>query len=327
MPNIQCMDGSIKSVPEQVQNRFGQFDHVEGSKFGDTVVQLRYMMPNGENRVIRTSVAYQAQVQSTTIFEVVREGMENKARREVQDYIQQNAETGRGAVMTFNNPFYYDVNGTNAGLTIANPYYDQGTACTNVNCVPTQAYNPGDFMQGYVAGNNVANVWKTSLTELSMVVKLKFGNKTLCLTKKMVDDCIEITEEDIARAKNEYLDKARITIIARKADRKAEDLLKMFISEVDFRDFTEKGYFTVKSGDKAFRIYRDGHKWVDMYEKAKDRAIFVPKNRLCVHTERRVLPPADEALAKLMLIRSGQIIESANVHDIDANMEKELVLI
>ena len=160
--------------------------------------------------------------------------------------------------------------------------------------------------------------------------KLQVGKRMLVVEKEAnVNGEIEITAEDIAKAKIDYIRGAKINIITRTAERKAEDLLKMFISEMDFRDYKQKGYFLVKSGDKLFKIYKDNHKMVDMWERRKG-GLFVPQNRLCVHTQNRELPLADEVLSKLMLIKSNRIFDRSNLYSVismENVKEKDLVLV
>lgn len=163
----------------------------------------------------------------------------------------------------------------------------------------------------------------------NIVVNLKLGRHTLQIVKDPNNGSIDITQEDIDKAKAEYIKTLGVNIIVKKAERKAEDLLKMFISEVDFRNYKEKGHFVVKSGDQVYRIWADKHKHVDMWERRQD-GILIPKNRLCTHTQDRVLPVADEVVQKLMLIKSNRISQYANFHPIGGDMkevhEKELIL-
>ena len=85
----------------------------------------------------------------------------------------------------------------------------------------------------------------------------------------------------------------------------------------------------MKSGNRIFRIHKDTHKFIDMYE--REGGVFVPRNRLCVHTPTRELPKADEALAKLLLIRNNSVVEHSNLHGIEnlrpVKKEEELLLV
>ena len=227
-----------------------------------------------------------------------------------------------------------------------NPWYGGTAATTNTNINMTSTAMPAT--NGYIQMDNEPN-WafgngnftvnidqtlpisfgSTQLWKRTINVRLKLGKRTFVINKEIgEDDAIDITEEDIAKARGEYINSRRIQIITKKAENRSEDLLRMFVSEVDFRNYKEKGFFIVKSGDRVFKIYKDGHKHIDMWEKDKDRGLFVPKNRLCVHTEKRTLPSADEALAKLLLIRSGKVLESANAHGFDGvPVEENLIMV
>lgn len=146
-------------------------------------------------------------------------------------------------------------------------------------------------------------------------IEIPLGKRVIAIKKAPNEGKIKITDEDIVKAVQNRIDEFKFNIITRRAERKAEDLLKSFISEVDFRNYTEKGYFVVKSGNKVYRIHKDKSRWVDMWEQKGE--IIIPKNRLCTHTETRELPMADEVLSKLMLIRSGLIEQHSNLHPID----------
>lgn len=331
MPNADTCN-----LPVQIEEQFGEFEEVQGGLGQPTVVQLRYAMPNGERRVLTQSIAYEAQMQTRAIFGVVRDSLEKRARHEVQEYVRQNAQRGNEIITYGAGALYSGWNIASQWTTTATNYWqDTGSAGTLAcpNCEPsfpaTPATGGGDtYLDGYAMGQQMNELADKVFNNPRLIfVNLKFGNKTLTITKKLVDGMnVDITQDDIDRAKGEYFKGKKIQIITRKADRKAEDLLKMFISEVDFRGFKEKGYFIVKRGNHAYKVWRDGHKQIETYEKTEG-GLYVPKNRLCVHTERRVCPAADEALTKLLLIRSGKVEESANAHPIDSSMEKELVLI
>ncbi|MFA6971414.1 MAG: hypothetical protein WC208_08445 [Gallionella sp.] len=337
-----------------LEDQVGDFDVMQQMD-GTVHINLRYVLPNGTGRRVSQTVQGGPHV-TPALIEVTKQAMERMAEREIDTYVRQNAQAQQGEVG--NMPFAYGhsplwtnevgwgvnagwgcdtgiattatMNPVEGGTNLAGNYYVR-YAQTPTNCwhndVPDlPVAGTADYLNGYAAGQQIGDL--ANRARKSVLVRFKLGRHTLLINKTIGDDeCLEITQEDIDRAKGEHFQRRRVEIIAHKADGKAEDLLRMFISEVDFRDYKDKGFFTIKSGDKAFRIYKDSHKHIDMYEKDKDRGIFVPKNRLCVHTERRVLPQADEALAKLMLVRSGQIIESANLHPIDSSMEKELVLV
>ncbi len=330
----QCVDANMQSVQRESVGR----KTVTREPNGNVMVRFDYRLPNGEHRVLTQTVQqYDPTVSTGRLLEVVADVLEQRANQEVHQFVRQNAQAQRGGQMAqYYRPYWDEIDdiGTADGMYRMNvSVTTTATGCPNCGASGTA----GDFgtgtqmpyLDGFVAGQNLAHLAQDAMHNIRLIpVNLKLGKHTLTIMKKLEDGgAIDITQEDIDRAKQEYLGQARIHIITRKAERRAEDLLRTFISEVDFRDYKEKGYFTVKSGDKVFRIHKDSHKHIDMWEKDKDRGIFVPKNRLCVHTERRVCPPADEALTKLLLIRSGQVIDSANLHPIDASMEKELVLV
>jgi hypothetical protein len=223
--------------------------------------------------------------------EHVEDSLRRQAQRDIDEFVRNNAQSGRVNMATLYS--------TVLDSTQVNQIYTDGTGTwQNI----TVSYN----------GNEDNISWAS----VSPVIKIKVGRHILKIRKEQ-DSAgeIEITPEDIEKAKIEYIKGMQINIITRRAETKAESLLKMFISEIDFKNFKEKGYFTVKSGDKVYRIWRDNHRWVDKWEK-KD-GVFQPKNRLCTHTERRELPLADEALQKLMLIRSNRIEEFSNAHSLN----------
>ena len=233
--------------------------------------------------------------------------------------VQQDVERSMG-MGTVDYPSYYSqVRYTaNAGTLTTNSWDGTTTALDNSMYYTTATINydyPGS--------------WQMTSSKRSIKIKFKSGKRTLIIEKDLGSDDVEVTPEDIEKAKVDYIRDARINIITRKADRKAEDLLKMFVSEIDFRSYKENGYFTVKNGNRLFRIWKDNHKFVDVWE--KDKGVFKPKNRLCTHTKDRSLPLADEVVQKLMLIKTNRIVEFANSHPIDNSMselkEDSLILV
>ena len=194
----------------------------------------------------------------------------------------------------------------------------------------TPAYGP--WVDNQISYGSINQISNSLSKKFVLNVRIKWGRHTLTVCKSVelgAADNVDITQEDIDAARVNYIKNLNTIILVKKAERKAEDLLKMFISEVDFRNYKEKGYFNVRSGDRLFKIYKDHHKWVDTWERKED-GLFVPKNRLCTHTATRELPLADEAIQKLMLIRSNRIEEFSNAHSIENDMkeihESDLVL-
>jgi len=310
------------------QERIGTFQAVEGGIGIPATYRYSFTLPNGQQKYGQQKYIIQQVPYNETpaAIQIIENTLENMARQEIQNYVQ--IQTQYAPIPT------NWINNTTTANQTANPQnYVWQTAWDNAwdnENPPYPGSVPQSFIDGYIAGQKLSGIAQDAFR--SVLVKFKLGKHTLIISKKIseVDECLEITDEDIARAKKEYFDRARVNIITRKAENKAEDLLRMFISEVDFRSYKQNGFFTIKSSDKIFRIYKDSHRHIDMYEHDKERGLFVPKNRLCVHTEKRSLPAADEALSKLLLIRSGKIIEEANLHSITNEMkemnEKELVL-
>jgi len=174
--------------------------------------------------------------------------------------------------------------------------------------------------------------------ESEIEIEFPLGKRMLTMRKKAENGKVVVTMEDIGKAITDGKEQFMFSIHAKKAENRAENLLQTMISEIDFRNYKEKGYFTCQENGKLYRIYKDKSKWVDLWEakEVKAELIWQPKNRLCTHTESRDLPDADEALSKLMLIRSGRIIEHANLHPVKGTRglemkqlkhENELILI
>lgn len=307
-------------------------------------VRMDYQLPNGQHKVSQVRVADRDLMNEgvetgavSRIMEHAQEQLKRMVAREMAEWVAQNAQAQQGG-----NQMVAGWYGQGWNDATGNYYVRYDTAandCTACGTADAMVQSPNQYVQWQstpLQGWEVLNAplpqsFESRNTWLKTInVKFKLGKHTLSVMKTVGEDgSIEITDEDMRRAKDEYLQGRRVQIITRKAESKAEDLLRMFISEVDFRNYKDKGFFTVKAGDKIFRIWKDGHKHIDMWERDSNRGLFVPKNRLCVHTERRVCPPADEALTKLLLIRSGRVIESANLHPHEEKeyKESELVLV
>jgi len=249
---------------------------------------------------------------SQRILELAKERLRRAAERDIQESLRR-VENMSTYYSSYYEPMY---GGSDWGATTS-------AAVTSTATITPQQMYGGSVSWDYAQSGMVNAVSKVK-------IKLKLGRHILEIQKDYNGGEIEINQEDIDKAKIEYIKNLNVNIIVKKAESKAENLLKMFISEVDFRNYKEKGYFTVKSGNRLFRIHKDSHKWVDMWERRRD-GVFVPKNRLCTHTERRELPIADETLQKLMLVKSNRILEYANPYAVDNSMseihEKELVLV
>ena len=281
------------------------------SKYGDMVIEGRYTFPDGKRKSMRQRIENRAMVESPSVVDFVKEGMIREAEREVHDYVRNNAERLQAMPIQYTqavNPMQYYT--TAAGSEPSSLLYswrmdDVTTAGTcearvqywaNDNCVP----------------NTSAIGLPENFSTHRIKITYKDGNKKLIIEKDANDGEMEVTPEDIMQARANWYKGMKLQIITKKAETKAEDLLKMFISEIDFRNYKQKGFFTVRSGNKIFRIWKDNHKQIDMYQ--KEGGLFVPKNRLCVHTAERELPLADEALAKLMLIKSNRVFDQSNAH-------------
>jgi hypothetical protein len=279
--------------------------------FQQTEVALRYVLPNGEHKIVCQRVTADLLTQrdvnaQSNLIAYVKDALKDKAEKDVKDYVRQHAQEGRGLM-----PTLYDDNGTAGAMT---GWYDVATNA-GTSTVPYATYRYA-YEYGY-RGSTVISPTPTQGEnyDTSRVTRTKIvynDGKRKLIIEKDVNFEIEITPEDIQQARINYWKGARINIISKRAETKAEELLKMFISDIDFRNYQEKGFFTVKSGNRIFKIHKDTHKHIDMYE--KEGELFVPRNRLCTHTENRELPRADEAFQKLMLIRSNKVIEHSNLH-------------
>jgi len=178
----------------------------------------------------------------------------------------------------------------------------------------------GNSVYGHQYAQAYVNEWKDpSPAEIEIEIEFPLGKRVLTMKKKADGNRIKVTLEDIEVAVEGARDQFKFNIINNRAERRAEDLLRSMISEIDFRNYKKQGFFVCREGNKLFRIYKDKSKWVDYWEQEEVNAelIWQPKNRLCTHTETRELPDADEALSKLLLARSGRLIEHANLHSFD----------
>ena len=266
-----------------------------------TIFNLRYFSPDGREKRIQTSVNEHTPVADTPY---IAQQMLEQAKGDVMATLERCVPTATSAIANYVCDTDYGTTGT---ATIQ--YYGD-----NNN-------NWRTYVNGqWVPGENIANpslysVGGNTMPQSFSRRKISFmdGRRKLIIEKDDSDE-ICITPEDIQKARMDYIKDLRLTILTKRAEHKAEDLLKMFISEIDFRNYKEKGFFLVKSGNRIFRIHRDTHKWIDMYE--SNNGVLVPRNRLCVHTERRELPFADEALSKLMLIKANKVEEHSNGHGV-----------
>lgn len=284
--------------------------------FQQTEVALRYVLPNGEHKIVCQRVTADLLTQrdvnaQANMIEYVKDALKDKAEKEIKDYVRQHAQEGRGLM-----PFAYTAYaadwdcGATGGANNAYGTYTYATDAASTTYNSFVRYVQGDYEANVVVGGSGGNCIQTQQINRTKIV-YKDGNRKLVIEKD-VNFEIEITPEDIQKARIAYWKDARINIISKRAETRAEELLRSFISEVDFRNYQEKGFFTVKSGNRIFKIHKDIHKHIDMYE--KEGELFVPRNRLCTHTPTRELPKADEAFQKLMLIRSNKVIEHSNLH-------------
>jgi hypothetical protein len=276
---------------------------------GATRIIGRYRLPNGQEKCVQQDVSHYASADEphfNLLMNAVREQMTRMADKDIGDYVQEHAIVGDNMInyYTTNTTYYGGTDTTDGSFT----YYQN----------PIQWYD--------VVGNDSPVSFSSSPRKIR--IAYTDGKKKLVIEKEISDE-LEVTPEDIQNARIRWWKESRINIISRKAEDKAEDLLKSFISEIDFRNYKQKGFFTVKSGNRLFRIFKDNHKYIDMYEQKE--GVFIPRNRLCVHSPTREVPLADEVVSKLMLIRSNKVIEHSNLHDIDGlrpiKKEEELLLL
>ena len=231
----------------------------------------------------------------------------NQLRKEVEE-ANMSPQVYRGTDIAYQSQvsYWYDVQSGTAVTNTAGDMYNMGRS----GDLPQQIISPSPRL---------------------VTLKFKVGKRELVLHRELgtYQGEINIEEKDIEEAKVNYIREAKINIITRRAEVRAEDLLQSLIPEIDFRNYKEKGFFLVKQGNKVFRVWKDNHKYVDMFE--NESGIFVPKNRLCLHTATRELPLADEVVTKLMLIKSNRIVDRANLHApvglVSAKTEKELLLV
>ena len=225
------------------------------------------------------------------------------------------------------------------------------TNATDTSATLTQAHLEDAYRHLTVYGNATIGIdpaygvsptfidTRATIDGLEIEVEVPVGKRSITVKTTIKNGKIQITEHDIVKATQALIEQKRFTIITNRAERRAEDLLRSMISDIDFRSYKEKGFFIVKSGNRVFRIYKDKSKWIDMWEQDHIRRDFAPKNRLCTHTQTRDLPDADEALSKLLLIRSGSVIQHSNLHSakdgyghyigepMNRLKEKELILV
>lgn len=233
-------------------------------------------------------------------YDYIKESMEREVREELADQAMQISSqlNERRSMVGIDNYVISPLRPNASNWLSASILYDSDTTVTVADPIKC-GYYPSE-------------TW-----EHEIEINVPLGKRSVTIKKKhKVGEKIVITEQDIVKAMQEKIEECKFQIITKRAERRAEDLLRSFISEVDFRNYKEKGYFLVKSGNRLFKIYKDKNKWCDMWEEDSE-GIFVPRNRLCTHTQTKDLPEADEAIAKLMLVRSNRIIDHANLHPID----------
>lgn len=204
----------------------------------------------------------------------------------------------------------------------------QSTGSLSNNYMGVDSCSTPAYGHTYVRLSNTSGMWNEGGEDTSPEIEIEFplGKRILTMKKRTENGKIKVTMEDIGNAISGAKDQFKFNIITNRAERRAEDLLQSMISEIDFRNYKEKGFFTCQDNGKMYRIYKDKNKWVDLWEAKEVEAeiIWQPKNRLCTHTEKRELPDADEALSKLMLIRSGKLLEHANAHSIQGTRGLEM---
>lgn len=316
------------------------------------IIGLEYRLANGAQKYVEAAISRLAIVENPEMVLHAREQLKRKAERDIRDSMEVRQMPlgipmvggALGAAELVGQQLQAGIlglaHGQLANNVMANQAALQATQWyTATASTATTAYGevdwgqlqtnctPGDWNQVQA---NPAWYYQTSAATYSPPrIKIKFrdGKRELEIEKEYGVEIV-ITPEDIEQAKINYWKGCRVRVITRRAENKAEELLKMLVSEVDFRNYKEKGYFTVKNGNKIYRIWKDSHKYIDCFEKS-DGGVLVPRNRLCTHTLTRELPAADEAIQKLMLIRSNKVLEHSNAHGvygIEPLEERELVL-
>ena len=302
-----------------------RFYERQARDFCSKIFGLRFKVANGQERVLECSITQQAAMDNPQMVQYAQEKLQRQAQRE----IQQSMEVRQMPTNVYGNAYLDNTTGWLgiAGGTLGGAIGGALTATTTTATAYQQPYyneyadnaaqlqaNPQWYTTTATWNGNDATVqgWGTSLGKIK--IKYRDGRRELIIEKDYGSE-IEITPEDIVKARMDYIKNARINIISRRAETKAEELLKMLVSEVDFRNYKEKGYFTVRNGNKIYRIWKDSHKFIDCFERT-EQGIIVPHNRLCTHTLTRELPKADEAVQKLMLIRSNRVFEHSNLHGV-----------
>lgn len=266
--------------------------------------QVEYYRPNGERRVIATQVGM--------------DDLENDPRYQQQQMLH------------VKNQIIRDVSEqVNKQMATVSPnyiWYDDSSQ------VYTNTVTNTSIGSEWITYDNVRNAYNNIYGQVpqSRTIKLKFkvGKRMLEVSKSLDGDSMELSESDIEEAKVEYIRQAKVQIITRKSEERSETLLRSFVSELDFRSYKQNGFFTVRKGNQLFRIYKDRNAKIDCWER-NDRGLFMPKSRLCVGTSRKELPSGDEALARLLLVRSGGVEKLANrwaADGLEAIEEKELVI-
>ena len=310
---------------------------------GALSVRLKYRLPNGQQKYREMFVSAdcaRGECSSGAYLEAIKTQLQRQAEHEVREYVSNNSQAGNMAPSLLYNTDVWEEAATSTNVitnpmttaTLMNNYIateDWGTGAGNAYVRYTWEAAGGATGQTLVDGHGV-NSWTAIGSKTK--VKLKVGRRFLTIEKETNDQGeVVIEEADLVKAREQYYKDTQFQIITNRAERKAEDLLKMFVSEIDFRNYKKNGFFTVKQGNKIYRIWRDNHKWVDMWERDEKSGLMMPKNRLCTHTQTREIPLADEVVSKLMLIKSNRIHEHANFHGIDADMkpaeERELILV
>ena len=297
-------------------------------------IECRYRDMLGNDKVLCRSIPHADLINGGPAGEVL-EFIKHRMRTEISHELgDQAVQVQEQQVM----PYYQAV--TNYATTYMN-YWEPGTGSTvgignqiaGGNYQATAQYAQIINTQNWpgVVGGMASN-------ELEVEIDFPLGKRTLTMKKKADGNRIKVSLEDIDAAIDGARDQFKFQIVTNRAERRAESLLQSMISEIDFRNYKQQGYFVCREGNKLFRIYKDKNKWVDMWEAKEVEAelIWQPKNRLCTHTATRELPDADEALSKLLLARSGRLIEHANLHAYDGTRglampvlkhENELILV
>jgi len=290
-----------------------QFETFQHQDRLSTEIRCRYMGLDGQQRTKSQEIHV---LDDPRVVEYAKHNLERSVREDLADQAvaRERLMSRQREDRNMADAFYPPVGLTTA--TAGSVLYATGTASASADITwTTTTTDATDSLRYATATNGFLNV---ASPDYVVEIEVPVGKRSVTVRKTVVNGTkVVITEADITKAMQELIEDKRVQVITHRAERRAEDLLHSMISEIDFRSYKENGFFMVKAGNKLYRIYRDKNKWIDMWEADQKKEVFIPKNRLCTHTRTRDLPNADEALAKLLLIRSGSVIDHSNLHSAD----------